>query len=328
MRIIRELGSPTPPRWNVRISYADIARRLGVDEETVRLRVKRARERGAFPEWRLTVNPRALDCEAVSLEVDVDAEERKAKAVAQIRLVDGVTKIIDYRGRGLQVTVYSEEGESLSRKVRLIESICGSARSAMWTSRFPVPKGRMTRTDWKIVNALKEDAGRDLAEVAASLGISARTVQRRLLKMRDGRAVFLSGAPNVGAVAGLVCCFVVFCPDGRRKRSVDASIHSDFRRVGHIDTSPEGYSAFGVPCENLAAADRVLDRLKAMEGVQDAGMRIMKEMILVQDWLSGEVEKRASEPSPRMSLSRGAGPVASSSLRRPARRTASVPRAR
>ncbi len=296
MRIIRELGSPTSPRWNVRISYAELSRKVGVDEETVRLRVKRARERGAFPAWRLTVNPHLLERDAVSLEVEVDEEDRKAKVLSQLKLLDGVTKIVDYRGKGLQVTLYSEDGESLSRKIALIESMCGSTHSARWTSRFAQPSMRMTRTDWKIVNALMEDGGRDLAEVATSLGVSARTVQRRLVKMKEARAVFLSGAPNVGAVAGLVCCFVVFCPDGPSKRSVDASIRSDFRRLGHIDSSPGEYSAFGVPCENLAEADKILERLKSMDGVENAGMRIMKEVILVQDWLKGEIGRHISEP--------------------------------
>ncbi len=42
MRIIRELGGSRPTQWNVRESYSNIARKLGVDEETVRMRVNRA----------------------------------------------------------------------------------------------------------------------------------------------------------------------------------------------------------------------------------------------------------------------------------------------
>lgn len=292
LKIIRELGSPTSPRWNVRPWYSDIARKLGVDEETVRLRVKRVRERGAFPRWQLMINPRVLGCEAVSLELEVDAEDRKARTITQLRLLDGVTKIHDYRGAGLQVTLYSEEGEPLSRRVRLIESICGSHSSAQWTSRFPAPTVRMTRTDWRVVNALREDAGRKLPEVATSLGLSTRTVQRRLSKMQEGKAVFLSGAPSVGAMVGLLCCFVVFCPDPYAKRSVDATIRSGFSRVGHIDSSPEAYSILGMPCENLADADTALGRLRAMNGVADATMRIVREVIMVQDWLTSEVERR------------------------------------
>jgi len=49
VRIIKELASPASPQWNVKQTYSNIARRLGVDEETVRRRLKRAEERGVIP---------------------------------------------------------------------------------------------------------------------------------------------------------------------------------------------------------------------------------------------------------------------------------------
>lgn len=306
IRIIREIGSPDSPRRGVRVSYAAISRKLGVDEETIRLRVKRAREHGAFPTWRLMVNPRLLDCAAVSLEVDVAPEENKARALAQLRHVDGVIRIVDYRGSGVQVTLYAEGGESLTRQLGLIESICGSPRSVTWTSRSPPVAVRMRSLDWKIVKALNEDAGRDLAKLAKSLNVSARTVQRRLAAMKEGNAVFLAGSPNVDAVSGLTCCFVVHCPDGQGKKSMDALIRADFARVGHADTTPVDYSHIGVPCENLAEADRLLERLKAMEGVRTARMHIMKELIDVQEWLTHEINRRISPPNGRSSPPRAA----------------------
>ncbi len=294
LRITREFGSPKSPRWNVRISYADIARKLGIDEETVRLRVKRAQERGFLPTLRLMINPQVLGCEAVSLELSVDAEEAKARAISQIKLVDGVTDILDYRGTGLQVTLYSEGGETLSRKLRLLESICGASASALWTSRFPRPTVRLRAIDWRIVDVLREDARRNPADVAASVGISVRTVQRRLRAMKEGKAVFLAGTPNVPAIAGIVCCFVVHCPDPPRKRTVDGVIHSTLQRVGAADTSPEDYTAFGMPCENLAAADQVLGKLKRLDGVEDATMHILKEFVVAQDWIKSEIKSRIS----------------------------------
>ncbi|HZW56029.1 MAG TPA: Lrp/AsnC family transcriptional regulator [Nitrososphaerales archaeon] len=296
VKIIRELGSPSSPQWNLRESYANISRKLGVDEETVRLRVKRVKERGFLPAWRLMVNPNLLNLRAVTVELDVDgAEEGKEKAISQLELVDGVTKIIDFNGKGLLVTVYSEkkddDGELLSRRIRLIESICGSQKLTMFESRFPRPDVRMRKIDWQIVGALREDARQDLEDVAVSLRVSARTVQRRLSAMREGKAVYLSGAPNVGAAGGLMCCFLVFSPDRMKKRAVDHAIHSDFNRIGTLDTSPEEYSVFGRHCENLADADNVLEKLRAIDGVQNTRMHIMKKLILVQDWLWHEIDR-------------------------------------
>ncbi len=202
-----------------------------------------------------------------------------------------MTKIIDFRGTGLLVSVWSEK-ESLPRKIQLIESICGSPKSAVWKSRFPQPDVRMRKVDWRIVNAMKDDARLDLDDVAESLGVSTRTVQRRLSAMEEGKAVYLAGAAQVDAVGGLMSCFLVFCPDRAKKGAVDDVIHSNITRIGHSDFSPEEYSIFGRHSENPADADRVLEKLKAIEGVEDAKMHIMDKLILVHDWLNSEIDRR------------------------------------
>ena len=52
VRIIKELGGSNPSQWNVRQSYSNIAERLGIDEETVRRRLKRAERLGSLPGWK------------------------------------------------------------------------------------------------------------------------------------------------------------------------------------------------------------------------------------------------------------------------------------
>ncbi len=294
VRIVREFGSPSSPQWNVRESYANVARKLGVDEETVRLRMKRMKERGYLPAWPVTVNPHLLGREAVNLELEVDDERTKPRAISQLKLVEGITRIVDFSGKGLLVTMYSEKGESLSRKTRLIESICGSPAVGLWRSRFPRPELRMRRVDWKIVNALRDDARQDLDDVAKSLGVTSRTVQRRLSAMNEGKAIYLSSGPNVEMAGGLMCCYHIYCPDHLKKGAVDSVIRSGFTRVGHLDTSPENHSVFGRHCENLADADKVLAKLRSVDGVQDAKMNLMKEVIVVQDWLKDEIGRRIS----------------------------------
>jgi hypothetical protein len=115
------------------------------------MRVRRAKERGFLPAWRMMVNPRLIGCEASGLDLEVDEEERKSTVVSQIRLVEGVTNIVDFRGRGLLVNLYYENDGSLGRRVRLIESICGGPKSAMWKSIFPKPEMSVRKVDWMIV---------------------------------------------------------------------------------------------------------------------------------------------------------------------------------
>ena len=51
---------------------------------------------------------------------------------------------------------------------------------------------------------------------------------------------------------------------------------------------------FIVSCENPAEADRIYQWLRSLDGVEDVRLGVMSELIHVQDWLKGEVGKRAS----------------------------------
>lgn len=292
-RIIRELGGSSLTQWNVRESYSNIARKLGIDEETVRLRVNRARERGFLPNWRMMVNPLLLNRHEANLDLEVREDERKAEAISKIRKLEGVHSIVDFRGKGIMVIMYYKD--NLEDAVHKIESICGSSRFALWDSAFLRPDVQMKQLDWKIIYAMQEDAWRDLEEVAKLLGVSCRTVQRRLVAMKEGRAIYLSRPPNADVVGGLMCNFLVFFSDAGKKRAADYVIYTTFNRIGASDTSAEKLSRFGISCENFAEADRVTERLRAIDGVTGLRMRIIKEIIVVHDWLKSEIAEQISK---------------------------------
>jgi DNA-binding Lrp family transcriptional regulator len=292
MKIIRELGGSRPPLWNVRESYSNISRRLGVDEETVRTRVNRAKEHGFLPAWLMMVNPLLINCREAHLDLEVREEDRKEAAISKIKKLEGVYYIDDFRGKEIMIGIYHEDDEYLARKIEEIESICGSPKLASWNSPFPKPSVQMSHLDWRIIDAMKNDARRDLEEVAKFLGVSARTVQRRLSVMKDGRAVYLSRPPNVNVVGGLMCNFLIFCPDRGKKRAADQVILSMFTRLGASDTSPDQFSTFGISCENFADADKATKSIKAIEGVESVRMRIVRGIIVCEDWLQEQIANR------------------------------------
>ena len=140
IRILRELGSPASPQWNVRESYANIGRKLGVDEETVRKRVVRAKKDGTLPPWLMKVNPRLIGFQAAALDVEVEDEALKAVALSRIAALEGVITILDFVGRGMMIVLYCKDEGSLNRLAGQIGSICGASRLAPVDDGLPEPR--------------------------------------------------------------------------------------------------------------------------------------------------------------------------------------------
>lgn len=299
VRIIKELGSPGSPQWNVRETYSSIARRIGVDEETVRRRLKRAEETGSLPGWRMMVNPHLLGCRASGVDLEVKAEEKKDRAITEIRRVDGVVKVLDFRGKGVQVTLYCPDEDTLSRKTALLRSICGASESTAWDLGFPHPSMRMKVMDWRIAEAMLDDARQSLERVSESVGLSVRTIERRLSSMAEGRAVYLQGIPNFKRFVGLSCVFLVFCPDRTKKGAVDNLILGRVQRTELSNTSSKQCSTFVMVFDNLHEADDTLGWISSLDGVESVRLGVMKELIVEQGWLRDAIRGRIALDSSR-----------------------------
>ena len=292
VRIIKELGNPNSLQWNVRETYSSIAERLGVDEETVRRRLKRGEQVGSLSNWKMMVNPRLIGCEAANVQLKVKDEKRKADIISELRKIDGIVKILDFRGVKLLLTLYYQDNASLKTKKDKIGSIRGCMELTDWELGFPEPQIRMKTTDWKIIGSMLDDPRRNLKDVSESVGVSVRTVERRLNEMSESHAVYLQGTPNFSKFAGLSCVFIVYCPDQAKKLAVDHAILSKVKRIELANTSSKQYSTFVTLFDNLAESDAFIGWISGLVGINSVSMGIMRELIVVQNWLQEEVSKR------------------------------------
>lgn len=293
VRILREVNSPDCPQWNVRESFTAIGRRVGVDEETIRLRLLRLRERGVIPALRISINPRLLGCEEMGLDFDIHDAAAKPAMLSRLRSVPGITQVADFQGSGALAILWHDRSDGVSWLGQQIGAIGAWTLRAAWTTPFPEPTIRMRRVDWKILMSMRDDARKDLRTVAATVGTTVRTVYRRLLAMTEGRAAFVIGMPRPERVVGLLCNYLVHCPDTAQKRAADATVLREFPRIGTYDTGPEQYSVFGMACENLSRAEELLSQFRSLYGVVTVRLAIVREIFGVDDWLDGRLRERA-----------------------------------
>jgi DNA-binding Lrp family transcriptional regulator len=298
--IFREFNNPGSPQWNVRESFTAIARRLGVDEETVRLRVGRLRERGVIPAWKVAINPCLLGYQETGLDLEVEDASTKPAVLARLRSLPGITQFADFQGSGIMAILWHDRSDPLPWFRKQIDRLGAWTLRASWTSPFPEPTVKMRAIDWRIVTSMRDDARKDLRTVASLLRTTVRTVQRRLSALTEGKAVFVVGIPNVDRAAGLLCNYLVYCPDVDQKRLADSIAKQMFPRIGMYDTDPAHHSIFGVSCENLSRAEESLAQLRSLYGVDTVRLGIVRKIFHQDDWIDGLLRQRG--------LARGAHP--------------------
>lgn len=293
-KIIKELGSPRFFQWNVRESYASIAKRLRIDEETIRKRIKRAEKTGSIQGWRVVIHPHLIECEDVELDLEVNDAERKHEIISQIKLIEGVIWILNFEGTGLFVLFYSKSGQALSRKVQLIRTICGAEKLTMWSDSLPPCDIKISRTDWKIVWAIRDDPRKSLSEIAKESGVTTRTVNRRLTLLTERRAFILVGVANFRQSAGVSCNMLIFCLPEKEKSFVTERIVSRFKNIVFGGSTSSNYLFYNMVFDNLSEANDAYEWIKRLRGVGEVRMGIMKDLILVRDWLDEEMKKGMS----------------------------------
>jgi DNA-binding Lrp family transcriptional regulator len=285
---MRELWG-SPDIWNTKKSYVEIAAKLGVDEETVRNRVKHLRNSGFLLGYRLVPNPDLFGRTFASLRIEFKNRESKQAAIPLLSKVEGVMNIGSTYDKSVLVTVFADENQDFSKplialgvegEISLVPGL------GLRTTNF-----RMTGLDWEIVSLLLRDAERKLDEIAKQLKVSTRTVKRRLEMMMKENAIFTMPMVDLRKTEGISYQLRVRSEHGR-KSEVEKSIVAKIGNVIFRASDSENGSVFGFTGANVAQGNDILEWVKQQPGVRSVTMTIAERVVQVFDWIESEVKRQ------------------------------------
>jgi DNA-binding Lrp family transcriptional regulator len=291
---MRELwGSPS--LWNEKRTQVQIARKLGIDEETVRNRIKFLRESGFLLGWRLLPNPSLIDRESTFLYLELDGdEESKEHIISKLTKMEGVVNIASFYGQTLLITLYDDSKKSSAEKITKL----GIRATPFIIPGMSVPNPlstKMKSIDWQILRLMLRDAEKEADKVAKDLKISERTVRRRLSEMMTERAIFIMPIINLKRAGGIPYQLIILVEEDK-KSEVDRLVASRIENLVFRASASKTGSIFGFTGANVAEGSEILNWVKKLPGVKAARMNIVEEILHVFDWLEGEVKTRANMP--------------------------------
>lgn len=302
VRIYREFfhGRTGPPlESDIRRSYRSAAKKLRIDEVTIRNRIKRLQLSGFLKGWRLVVNPTLLGLRFGQLWLNVRPLSGKDDMIRKLSLMHGVLVISDYYGSGLTLVVVYESEIAAKKEFELIAEISNAESLIRANIPFPECSIELTRTDWRIVKTIQTDPRQSYNVISREAEISEKTTKRRLQRMIEERALFIVPSINPKALDGaIIADLVVFYPNREAKSDIDKRIvsHVDkfLIRAQLMDTE---HSFFNLIIRNIAEAKEILTWVKQQPGIGTAFVELVQNRIEFYESLNEPVEKKLAELS-------------------------------
>ncbi len=255
----------------------------------------KTQQSGTIIGWQLMINPHLFGREATSVILDVYDPSSKHTMISQIKLIDEVVMIMDFYEKPLRVVFYHEDDRDRERRLELIKSICGDKNPISWRLGYAPFNAKLKRTDWQILKALRRDSMQSNLEVAQEVGVSARTVKRRLAFMVEARAIHTFALGDVKRMPGTAYFFLIECADEKKKHEIDANVSSRLENAVFADKSNKTYLMYAAVFPNMSEADETYRWIKSLDGAENTRMYVMREIISIPDWLDKETDRRLSE---------------------------------
>lgn len=302
-----------------RLSAQDIAEALQVDRKTVWARLKHWRRTGFHVRQEIVPNPRLFGAGIGGGGVRVGDVREKPRVLRDLARIDGALGGYDQLGEWLVVVYAHESAAALRRSLKEVRAIAGVAEvTACVPFRPPDASVEPTPLDWRVIRALAEDGGADLARAASRVGVSSRTLTRRFERLASGRALWSLPIFDFRQYTGAVLArYLLITEEGADGRDVAKAVRRRMPGLiwceameSYFPEEPSEYSwvEFTAHLASAATADDVLREAAALPRVASAEVFFPSRCFLNRSWFDERVAARVTDSALDRSPPRPSGP--------------------
>jgi DNA-binding Lrp family transcriptional regulator len=179
-------------------SPLEIGRKLGLDEKTVRSRIRKMEEDGFIKYYQAVPNFSLFGLRNIGMYgFEAPDIPSKREAISLVLRSPSVVEVFDLLGPGFSATLMGpspeqtrELAEDLGKKARVKTPSRISDRSQGG------PSCRLGRLDWQIIEALRYDAMKSAKTIGDQLSITPRTADYRIDRLLRCKALFIRAVIN------------------------------------------------------------------------------------------------------------------------------------
>ena len=305
--ILREMGVqpygalPRPPET---LRAPSVARRLGANPERVADRVARMQQAGIVQGFEVYPNYRHLNLDVACYWLRFRDDAQASAALEEAAHVDGIASAFAFVGGEMNASVCGATSLDLDRKIALLARLAGGGE---WRKLYdlvtPPVRRPLDHLDWRILQALRGDALRPHAEVGKALGVSGKTVARRLDRMAGEGAFFVVPEIDWPKAPGVVLAQLWLTAASRdvgalprlaRDALQDALLTLD-EPIAHEDVTG---TQVVVAARSMREIDELVRRAQALPGVRGARALLLRDAREDYAWVDEAIAGRARATAP------------------------------
>jgi DNA-binding Lrp family transcriptional regulator len=285
-----------------RVSPLAIGRKLGLDEKTVRVRVKKMEDDGfikyyqAMPNLALfqLKNMNTYRFEALNIAT-------KHRVIEYIQELPFIVEATDYLGQVASISISGTSSEEidqvasgLANRFELYKWILGSR-----TIKEPVSVAA-DRLNWQIIQELRYDALSGVKELSKSLSITPRMVEYRIKKLLGSGMLLVRAIVNSQKQQGLIFYELEMSVDETKQYEVIKRLREIYaEKLWSVRTLAEGILLANFFAFTLAEPEEVYVNTLKLEGVRSCSLFIFKETVEPKrpNWMDGLIEQKIASSS-------------------------------
>ena len=284
-----------------RVSPLAIGRKLGLDEKTVRVRVKKMEDDGfikyyqAMPSLALfqLKNMNTYRLEALNIAT-------KHRLIEHIQELPFIIEATDYLGKVVSVSITGTSFEEIDQVASGLANRFELYKWILGSSIIKEPISVADRLDWQIIQELRYDALSGVKELSESLSITPRMVEYRIKKLLASEMLLVRAIINSQKQQGLIFYELEMSVDETKGYEVIKRLSEIYaEKLWSVRTLAAGVLLANFFAFTLAEPEEAYVNALKFEGVRSCSLFISKETVEPKrpNWMDGLIEQKISSSS-------------------------------
>ena len=284
-----------------RVSPLAIGRKLGLDEKTVRLRVKKMENDGFIKYYQAMPSLALFQLKKMNTyrfeALNIATKHRVVKYVEELPFI---VEAIDYLGQVASISISGTSSEEIDQ---VASGLANRFELYKWILGSRILKESVSvadRLDWQIIQELRYDALSGVKEISESLSMTPRMIEYRVKKLLGSGMLLVRAIINSQKQEGLIFYELEISVDETSQYNVIKRLSEIYaEKLWSVRTLAAGILLGNFFAFTLAEPEEVYVNTLKLEGVRSCSLFVFKETVEPKrpNWIDGLIEQKIAQSS-------------------------------